>query len=143
MAVEEALRSIGQVKADSTLAVYTGVPGMPGSADPNSGNQFKFVKLSDVRTAVLATGAANEDVLGVLQNKPQYTGEACTIAISGVSRVRVGAAISAVGGVKVDSTGRVVPWVAGTDDQDLRVGTALETATTADQLISVLLQVGH
>jgi hypothetical protein len=105
MAFEEALRSI-TLEADSSIGIYTGVPGMPGSLSPNSAKQFRFVKVTASKTAGLA--------------------------------VEAGGTIAAGAGVKVDSTGRPVTWVGGTDAPNLRVGVAV-LAGAVGQLISVLL----
>jgi hypothetical protein len=108
MAYEEGLRSI-TLEADSSLAAYTGVPGLPGSANPNGGKQYKFVKVVGARTVGLSDGDADEIVIGVLQNKPQYTGSAATIAIRGVSKVVAGGTVNAGNPVKVEtSTGEAV-----------------------------------
>lgn len=139
MAYEEALRSIS-LKADASLAVFTGVPGQPGSASPNSGNQYRFVKAtSTAATCTLATTASNELVLGVLQNKPQYTDMAATVAISGVSKVEAGSSVSAGNAIKVDSDGQGVAATLPTD-LALVVGVALAGASTG-QLFPCLLRV--
>lgn len=138
MAYTELLRSIS-LESDSSIAVYTGVPGLPGSADPNGGKQYHFVKFTGAKTAGLATAAANERVIGVLQNKPQYTGQAATVAIDGVSLVEAGGTITAGTGVKVNASGKAVQWVAGTDDEGLCVGIAA-TAGASGSLMSVLIR---
>jgi hypothetical protein len=138
MAYEELLREI-TLEADSSIAVYTGPPGVTGSANPNGGHQYKFVKVTGARTAGLAVAAANERVIGVLQNKPQNTGEAATVAVDGVSKVLAGGAITAGSGVKVNASGLAVAWVAGTDDEGLCTGIAL-TAGVSGELMSVLLR---
>jgi hypothetical protein len=84
MAYEESLRSI-TLNADATLAVYTGVPGQPGSPSPHGGKQYHFVKVTGVHQVGLA--GATGSVVGVVQNKPQGTGNAATVAIAGVSKV--------------------------------------------------------
>lgn len=137
MAYTELLRSI-TLEADSSIAVYTGPPGVTGSADPNGGKQYYFVKVTGAQTAGLATAAANERVIGVLQNKPQNVGEAATVAIDGVSLVEAGGTVAAGDGIKVNASGKGVTWVAGTDDRDLRVGVAT-TAGASGALMSVLL----
>ena len=143
MAYEEALRSI-TLKADATVALYTGVPGQPGSADPNGGFQYSFVKAtSTAGTVGLADATANELVLGVMQNKPQYTGQAATVAIRGVSKVTAGTGGVAAGdGIKVDSVidGTGVAATPGTDAA-LVVGVALDSAS-AGQLFPCLLRLG-
>lgn len=140
MAYEESLKSIS-LEADSSIGIYTGVPGQPGSTSPNNGKQFRFVKVTGANTAGICSTASNEIACGVLQNKPQQVGSAATVAISGVSMMEAGALINAAAGVKIDNTGRPVPWVGGTDDVDLRKGVALLAAGAAGDLIPVLLQV--
>lgn len=106
MAQEEALRTIS-LAADSTLAVYTGVPGQPGSASPNSGNQYRFVKVNGTNQCTLC--AANTDiVVGIVQSKPQYPGQAATVGIGGISMVAAGAAVTAGDLLAPDATGRAV-----------------------------------
>jgi hypothetical protein len=141
MAYEEAVRSIS-LKADSSLAVYTGVPGQPGSANPNSGNQYRFVKAtSTAGTCTLATGAANELVLGVLQNKPQYTDMAATVAIRGVVKVEAGTGgVAAGNAVKVEADGQAVAATLPADAAVV-VGVALGAAS-AGQLFPCLLRLG-
>jgi len=142
MAYEEALRSI-TLKANSTLAVYTSVPGQPGSADPNGGKQYYFVKAtSTAATCGLADGTTNELVLGVMQNKPQFENQAATVAIRGVTKVAAGTGgVSAGDGIKVDTTidGTGVTATPGTDAA-LIVGIALGSAS-AGALFPCLLRI--
>lgn len=141
MAYSEALRNIS-LKADSSLAGYTGVPGLPGSADPNYGFQFRFVKVTGDRTCGLADTTSGEIVIGVIQNKPQVTDQAATVAIQGVSYVQAGGTLVAGEAVKVDTVGRAVAWV-GTgltpDSPTLIVGLVL-TGAASGQIASVLLK---
>ena len=53
MAYEESLRSI-TLNADSSLGMYTGVPGQPGSPQPHGGKQYHFVKVTGVHQVGLA-----------------------------------------------------------------------------------------
>lgn len=129
MAYEEALRTI-TLLADSSIGVYTGVPDMPGSADPNYGEQHRFVKVTGVRTAGLCTAATDPEV-GILQNKPQHTGDPATVAIGGVSKLSCASAITAGDLVAPDSTGR------GVTDNTNGKWRALTTTTAANQLVSV------
>lgn len=138
MAYEEGLKSL-TFEADSSIAVFTGPPGLTGSADPNGGKQYYLVKLTGAKTVGLAVAAANERPLGVLQNKPQFTGEAATVAIDGVSKVEAGGTITAGTGVKANASGKAVQWVAGTDDESLMVGFAV-SAGVSGQLMSVLIR---
>jgi hypothetical protein len=137
MAYDEAIRSI-TLDADATIAVYTGPPGVRGSADPNGGFQYRFVKITGANTAGLATGATNEIPIGVLQNKPQVTGAAATIAIRGVSRAVAGGVITAGDPVKLDSDGKVVTATLAADNAKT-VAVALAAATAEDEIIPVLI----
>jgi len=137
MAFEEGLRSIS-LNADATLAVYTSVPGQPGSADPNGGKQYRFVKVTGASQVGLADATANEIVVGVLQNKPQYTGQSATVAIRGVSKVQAGGNVNAGQAVKVKNTGEAVAATLPADAA-LVVGVAV-TSGADGQIISVLLK---
>lgn len=136
MSYEEAVRSI-TLNADSSIAVYTGVPGMAGSAAPNSGFQYRFVKVTGAKTAGLAVGADNEIVVGVMQNKPQVTGQAATVAIRGVVSVQVGADVDAGESVMTDDAGRATPATLP-DDANKVLGVALESGVSGT-IIPVLL----
>jgi hypothetical protein len=136
---DESIRSI-TLDADSSLAVYTGVPGLPGSASPNKGKQYCFVKVTGAHQCGLADGDANEITIGVLQNKPQVTGAACTVALRGVSLVEAGGNITAGQAIKVQTT--TGNGVAATlpADAALVVGVAVGGAASG-QLVPVLLKV--
>lgn len=136
MAFDEAIRSVTFV-ADATLAVRTGVAGAPGSPTDNAGNQYRFVKVTGARTVGLADADDTDTIVGVIQNKPQVTGEAATVAIRGVSKVRAGGAIAAGVPVYVDAAGKATA-TAGTST---KVGISVSAVAGADELISVLLRV--
>jgi hypothetical protein len=131
MSYEESLRSISLV-ADSSIGVYTGVPGQPGSAVPNAGKQYRFLKVTGSDQAGLAGAGA---VIGVLQNKPQKVGAAATVAIRGVSNVIVETLPIAAGDtVESGAASGAIKGSAGT-----KAGVALRTASTVGELIPVLL----
>jgi len=132
MSYEESLRSISLV-ADSSIGIYTGVPGIPGSAVPNSGKQYRFVRVTGADQAGLtATAGAS---IGVLQNKPQKIGAAATVGIRGVTNVIVDALPIAAGdGVEAGTNAGARVLAAG-----VRLGTSLRTASTVGELIPVLL----
>lgn len=134
MAFEENLYSIS-LAADQSIAVYTGVPGQPGSPQPNSGFQYRFVKVTGKAQVGLAVAAADR-AIGVLQNKPQVSGQAAQVGIWGVSFVQAGGAVDAGDLVTADATGQAVK---ATDVATAR-GTALTSAANAGELVSVLLQ---
>lgn len=114
MAYTEAIRTIS-LEADSSIGVFTGPPGYPGSTQPNNGKQYCFVKVVSSHKAGLSTNASNEQTVGILQNKPQHADEAATIAISGVSLIQLGATLAAGVAVKSNGSGNAVAATLGTD----------------------------
>lgn len=136
MAFEQNLESI-TLLADSSIGDYTGVPLQPGSPDPHYAHQYTFVKLTGALTCGLAVTKATDMVIGVLQNKPQGTGHAATVAIHGVSLVQSGEDVAAGDKVAFDTTGRAITYT-GSGDQ--LVGVALTSCAAQNQLISVLLK---
>lgn len=131
MAYEESLRSI-TLNADSSLAVYTGPPGLPGSPNPHGGKQYHFVKVTGVHQCGLAD--ADDTVIGVLQNKPQNAGNAATVGIRGVSKVVCDAAVTAGASITVSADGQATSGGSGP-----KVGVALSSTANAGELVSVLL----
>jgi hypothetical protein len=77
--------------------------GAAGTVNKTNFNQlYRFVKITGAKTAGLCT--ANDDYsIGVLQNKPQYTGQAAQVGFLGVSYVITGASVSLTAGDKVMS----------------------------------------
>jgi hypothetical protein len=128
MPSEQNLRSI-TLEADASIGILTGPPGVPGSAAPNYGKQYCFVKVTGTRQAGLAV-AATDVAAGILQNKPQVPGAAATVGYEGVSQVRVAGACNA--------GDLLAPNAAGLAVVDATNGRwqALEPATTANQVIS-------
>lgn len=135
MSYEESLKSIS-LNADASLAVYTGVPGLPGAPGVNYGKQYRFVKVTGLHQVGLCT-AATDEAIGVMQNKPQVTGQAATVAIFGVSNVMASAAITAGALVTADAEGRAVTTTTAADV----LGVALGDASGANVLVPVLLRV--
>ena len=111
MAYEESLRSVSY-DADATLAVWTSVPGQPGSASPHGGKQYHFVKITGAHTVGLAD-ADDTTVVGVMQNKPQVTGQAATVAIAGITKVVADVALAAGDTVKVSADGQAAKTGSG------------------------------
>jgi hypothetical protein len=131
MAYEETLRAI-TLDADASIGIYTGPPGVVGSASPNYGKQYHFVKVTGSHAAGLA--GANEDAVGVLQNKPQYETNGATVAIAGISMVFAGAGITAGEVVGADANGQATSSAVTT-----ALGIAIEDAA-AGELCPVLLR---
>lgn len=111
MAYEENLRAISY-EADASIGIWTGAPGIPGSASPNYGKQYCFVKFTGKDQVGLAVAAADV-VVGILQNKPQVPGAAATVGYEGVSFCRVAGPLAAGTRVGPDATGRAVADPAG------------------------------
>lgn len=130
MSYEESLRSIS-LNADSSIGIYTGVPGQPGSASPNSGKQYCFVKITGAHQVGLSTAATDKSV-GILQNKPQQAGAAATVGFHGVSNVVAGGEIDAGDLVAPNSGGQAVA------DPTNGKWQALAAAAGAGELIPVL-----
>ena len=99
---------------------------------PHGGKQYHFVKVTGVHQVGIAD--ADDAVIGVLQNKPQVTGQAATVGIRGVSKVVSDAAITAGDLIKVSADGQAAKTGAGPT-----VGVALTTTANAGELVSVLL----
>ena len=134
MAFNESIASIS-LAADASLGIYTGVPGQPGSAVPNSGMQYRFVKVTGKAQCGLATDSGDR-VVGVLQNKPQNPGAAATVGTWGISYVTAGAAVAPGDNVTSDAEGRAVKATAGVGN-----GVALTASANAGELVSVLLTI--
>jgi hypothetical protein len=131
---DESLKSIS-LDADASIAVYTGVPGTRGSADPNGGKQYYLVGITGAHTAGLAV-AAGGDAIGVLQNKPQNLGEAATVGILGVSLVVAGGVLAAGDKIAAKADGTAVK-ANGTTDAVL--GSVI-SGCNSGQLATVLLR---
>lgn len=133
MAYEEFLHSI-TLEADASLAVFTGVAGLPGAPANPSGNQYRFVKVTGEHQVGIVS-ATTDEVVGVLQNKPQGTGHAATVGVFGVSQVEAAGAVAAGAIVTPAADGRAT--TGGTKP----VGIALHSSAAAGELIPVLLRV--
>lgn len=127
MAYDESLRSI-TLDADASIGIYTGVPGLPGSAVPNYGKMYHFVKVTGVHKCGLADD--NDVIVGILQNKPQVEGAAATVGFHGVSNLVCGAVVTAGDLVVSDADGA---GITGAGKYQ-----ALTTSSVAGELISVL-----
>ena len=123
-----------RLNADSSLGIYTGVPGQPGSPDPHGGKQYHFVKVTGVHQVGLGDGGGN--CVGVMQNKPQGAGHAATVAIAGVSKVVSDAPITAGAKIQVSADGQATSAGA-----TAVVGIALSTTVNAGELVNVLLTI--
>lgn len=98
-----------------------------------STKQFYCVKITAQRSVNLAN-AGGEPIYGILQNKP-IAAAAADVGFLGVSKAAAGAAITAGAYLMTDTTGRLIAAVT----TGHRVAQALEAATAAGQLITVVL----
>lgn len=131
MAYDQNVRSVTFL-ADATVGVFTGVPGQPGSLNPNGGTQYKLVKLvgKDTVGLMINTDATNL-LVGVIQNKPQRTGAAVTVAYEGITNVVSAGGIAVGDLLSADASGRAVTTAGG----GLR---ALQASTTVNEIISAM-----
>lgn len=128
MSYQEALGKVS-FDADASIALFTGINGAAGSASPNYGHLYSFVKLTGSHTVGLCTNVANERAVGVLQSKPQKTGTSCTVALlskGGVSHVIAGGTIAANDPIRADASGHAVKAVS----TELAYGRAVEAAAS-------------
>lgn len=92
--------------------------------------QYSFVKL--VATGVALCTAETDVPAGVLQNSPAL-GEAAVVAISGITKLKVGASNVAVGNrVGTSATARALALTAGTSTGFYVAGQVLDIDATAN-----------
>lgn len=129
MATEAPLISIGsQCTAAADLSGTTTT-----LAGPNGSGQYLAVKITASRSVNLAN-AGGEAVIGILQNTPAL-GQAAEIGFVGCSKAVAGAAIAAGAELMTDTSARLITATS----TNHRVALALESASAAGQLISVVL----
>lgn len=108
---------------------------LPAAADL-SGSQFCMVDVDTNGNAALPSAAGR--AVGCLQNKPTL-GVAATIVQSGIVMAKAGGTVTLGHDVQVDSSGRVVDQTS----TGKKVGVALEGTTTANDIVTVLLDRGE
>ena len=119
----------------ATFGRYETIPGLVATGDLSS-SQYLVVKAASTAGAVkVATTAATDAVLGVLQNDPA-SGEAAEVAFSGICKVKAAASVTFGAPVTFNSTGYVKIT---TTDGDRIVGIALEASDTAGDIIRLVL----
>ena len=107
---------------------------LPANADLSS-SQYLFVDCNSTGRVAVVAGNGYKAV-GVLQNKPAAIDRAATVQFDGVTKVKAGAAVAKGADIMSNATGQAITATTGLVSQ----GTALEAATAANQLISVLLK---
>lgn len=108
---------------------------VPASTDL-SASQYRFVTVNGSGQAALPANGAS--IAGVLQNKPTVGGQAATIMINGVSKVKAAGSTVAAGDiVSASSVGFAVALSAG----DYAVGRVLAGSSgSTGRVLTVLLQ---
>lgn len=96
--------------AGASVVKVVGVPGMPGSIEPNVGTQYLVVKTDPAKKDVveIATGAAGEVIAGVTTTKTQYLNTPVAVAFMGRVPVQAGAALAYGDYVKAGADGQAV-----------------------------------
>lgn len=133
MAYNEQITSLS-LAADASIGIYTGVPGQPGSAVPNSGMQYRFLKVTGKSQCGLSTDEG-DIVVGILQNKPQQPGAAATVGVWGISLLTAGEALNPGELVGPDPQGRAIK--APTSG----CAVVLTPSANAGELVSALLKI--
>lgn len=110
---------------------------LPVNADL-SASQYCFVKVnSSSQWALVGDG---EDANGVLQDDPAASGRPGSVALTGnVTKVKAGGTVTAGNVVSSDSTGRAVNSASG----DYILGRAVTGTTTANEIVEIILEIGH
>jgi len=106
--------------------------GVTASADLSS-HQWKFVVMG--ATGIALNTTAGGVVNGVLQNKPAALGREATVTMLGVTKVKASAAIAKGANIMSTATGLAATATATNE----AVGTALEAATAANDIITCVL----
>ena len=108
---------------------------LEASADLSS-LQYRFVVISSGKAAA---GGANMQPIGVLQNAPT-AGQAASIMVSGVSKVKANAAIASGAAIgAVDSDGRASSTIASSE---FICGQAIEAAGAQNEIVSCYISCG-
>lgn len=126
-------------EAGETVAVPVGVPGFPGSVEPNIGTQYLFVKMHATRkdTVDLAT-AATDQIAGITTTKAQHLYTAVAVTKAGRVPVQAGEAL-AIGDYVIPGTGgRAFVGTSVTG-----VGIVVEPASAAGVLATIELKLGR
>jgi hypothetical protein len=93
MATENALRCVTKIAAGNLSA-----------------KQYHFME--DTAGKVDSCNAAGERAYGVLQDKPEAADRACSVAVSGITKIKLGGTVASGDKVTTDNQGRAVAAVA-------------------------------
>lgn len=91
--------------------------------------QYHIMRLSAVNKCNMSSNAADSDMCGILQNKPQ-SGEPATIQYFGPGRAVAGATVTAGDHITCDGSGRAITVTSGS----MSLGQALETGASGNTI---------
>ena len=100
---------------------------------------FTLVKHAAADDQVQAAAAATDLVIGATQDVAPALGERVDIAVTGITYITAGAAITRGARLMSDASGRVITAAAAAGSNVNTVGLALESAAAAGDVIRVLL----
>ncbi len=118
MSYEEALKTIS-IEASGDL----------------SSDQYKFMEV-DANGQIALVGTLGGESIGVLQDKPAAIDRVGSVGIDGVTKVIASAAIAAGADIVSTALGLAVTHSA---DGQIIMGTAMEAATAADDVIAMAI----
>lgn len=102
---------------------------------------FTVVKLS-ADNGVVAAAAVGDALIAVSGDIAAASGERCDVIMSGIANALAGAAITRGALLTVDALGRVVTAAPAAGTNNRVIGTALESAANANDVIRVLVNPG-
>lgn len=121
---------------------YVSIPGLTANSTGLASSQYLIGKLASTAGKVVIAGTLNSTtnpaaLVGVIMNKPAGN-EEVEFAVAGVVKAIAGTSTIALGDrVWANSTGKLTD--AGTTDNGYFLGRALEAASAAGDIITILL----
>lgn len=100
---------------------------------------YTLVKHATADDQVQAAAAATDLVIGATQDVAPALGERVDVAITGITYITAGAAITRGARLMSDASGRVITAAAAAGSNVNTIGVALESATAAGDVIRVNL----
>lgn len=119
----------------STGGTYWTLPGRIATGSLASNQYYVVCAGSTAATVKVATTAATDPILGILQNDPAAS-EAAEVAFMGVCMAAAETSVGYGDKVTCSTTGRVKST---TTDKDEVIGIALQASTAAGDIIPVML----
>jgi hypothetical protein len=107
-----------------------------------SASQFRFVE-QGTDAKVTLCNAATDVPCGVLQDKPSASGQACSVAFGGFTKLVAGAVIDEGDQLGTDTQGRAVPLTIGTDTTKYVAAIARMPASAAGVIFTAQLVTPH